>query len=102
MANKTNQTNTTLVIGVKIDSQAMTQALALSSKNYTSISSNYQRAIAAGTFRNIDTPNVSVRDGFNRADCDYFRPGERLPTETKLIQTACRDAYKRFGIVRNM
>jgi hypothetical protein len=60
-----------------------------------------ERATAIGTFRNIDKPGISVRDGFNREDYDFFRPGERLPTEVHGIQSACQMAYKRFSIVRN-
>lgn len=82
------------------DKDGLEQALAKATENYKNIE-GVQRSSAAGTYRNVD-PGISVRDGYNRSDYDYFRPGERLPTEIKLIQSACRQAYDKFGIVRNM
>lgn len=81
------------------DEKGMQSALATVSKAYKSI----DRANAsATTFRNIDSPHISVRDGFSRTDYDYFRPGERIPSDIKGIQLACCLAYRQFGIVRNM
>lgn len=62
-----------------------------------------QRATAApGTFRDVSAPRVSVRDGFDRSDYNYFRPGEAIPTDDKEIELACMQAYDRFAIVRNV
>lgn len=77
----------------------MEKALASVSKAYKSID---RASGSANTYRNIDSPNISVRDGFNRQDYDYFRPGERIPSDVKGIQSACAMAYRNFGIVRNM
>jgi hypothetical protein len=60
------------------------------------------QAGGANSFRDISSPNVSVRDGFDRDDYDYFRPGEALPRQDKYIQAACLQAYDRFALVRNV
>jgi hypothetical protein len=57
---------------------------------------------AAGVYRNIAPSNTSVRDGFDRRDYDYFRPGESVPTKDKDIIAACMQSYERIGIVRNV
>jgi len=84
------------------DPKGMAEALATASKNYKTIEPVTRSVAGATTYRNVDSPNISVRDGYNRSDYDYFRPGERLPTERQGIQSACKMAYKKFGIVRNM
>lgn len=62
-----------------------------------------QKASAALTgFRNAGGPGSHVRDGFDRRDYDFFRPGEQLPTRDKDVITACMQAYDRFPVVRNM
>jgi hypothetical protein len=61
----------------------------------------FHRASARNSFQNV-TPNTSVREGFARADYDYFRPGEQLPTEDSQIIDACMQAYDRIGIVHNI
>jgi hypothetical protein len=60
------------------------------------------RTTAGNTFRNISQPNVSVREGFDRRDYDFFRPGEQIPTKDVDIIGACMQAYDRIGIVRNI
>lgn len=56
----------------------------------------------ASTYRNIRAPNVSVRDGFDRQDYDWFRPGEMLPVRDDEIICACMQAYERFAVVRTV
>lgn len=60
------------------------------------------KTTAGNTFRNISQPNVSVREGFDRRDYDFFRPGEQIPTKDVDIIGACMQAYDRIGIVRNI
>jgi hypothetical protein len=60
-----------------------------------------EKARAANTFRDIQ-PHTSVRDGFDRRDYDWFRPGERIPTDPKGKIAACLQAYSRNGIVRHV
>jgi hypothetical protein len=62
---------------------------------------NNGRATAGNTFRNVSNPNISVREGFDRRDYDFFRPGEAIPTRDVDIIGACMQAYDRIGIVRN-
>jgi hypothetical protein len=59
-----------------------------------------QRATAAG-YRDVE-PGVNVRDGFDRADRDWFRPGEAIPTRDKDIIAAGMQAYDKVGIVHNI
>jgi hypothetical protein len=42
-------------------------------------------------FRNVQQPNTSVRDGFDREDYDLFRPASGCPpATTKSSAPACR------------
>jgi hypothetical protein len=64
------------------------------------------KAMAASTSRfrsfiNLDG-NTSGRPGFNRADYDYFRPDEAVPTEIKTIFANCDAVYNRVGLVKNV
>ena len=56
---------------------------------------------ASNTFQNISAPNVSVRQGYDRRDYDFFRPGEAIPTSDIDIIAACMQSYERIGLVRN-
>jgi streptogramin lyase len=56
---------------------------------------------SASTFKNI-SPNVTVRDAYDRRDYDYFRRGEEIPTDSRGIIGACMQAYKKFPIVNNV
>lgn len=60
------------------------------------------RSKGSNIFYNIAPNNTSVRDGFDRADYESFRSGERLPVKPKEIIYACNEAYKNFGIIRNI
>ena len=52
-------------------------------------------------FKDIET-NISVRDGFNRSDYEYFRPDEAVPKEQKAAVSACMEAYKKVGLIKNV
>ena len=60
------------------------------------------RSQGSNIFYNIAPNNTSVRDGFDRADYESFRSGERLPVKPKEVIYACEQAYKNFGIIRNI
>lgn len=62
----------------------------------------HRAAAAPGAYRDVSSPNVSVRDGYGREDYDYFRPGEELPAGDKDVQAACMAAYRRFPLVRSV
>ena len=47
-------------------------------------------------------PNVSVRDGFNKLDYNWFRPEESSPQEVKDVIGACMKAHYKFSLVRNV
>ncbi len=47
-------------------------------------------------------PNTSVRDSFSRNDYEYFRPEESVPRRSQEIISACMEAYRKIGIVRNV
>ena len=61
-----------------------------------------QRAYAGRErFKDLET-NISVRDGFNRADYEYFRPDESVPKEQKAAVSACMESYKKVGLIKNV
>jgi hypothetical protein len=45
---------------------------------------------------------VQVSSGFSRADRDFFRPDETIPTDPVEVIHACHQAYERFPIIRNV
>lgn len=59
------------------------------------------KTTGGSTFRNVSQPNISVREGYDRRDYDFFRPGEAIPTRDIDIIGACMQSYDRIGIVRN-
>lgn len=61
-----------------------------------------KRASAANTFLNIESPSISVRDGFDRDDYEYFRDGEEEPKTPKQGMLFGMRAYQTVGIVRNV
>lgn len=71
-------------------------------KAYTDGQAIVRTAKAGNTFRDVLQPNISVREGFDRRDYDFFRPGEQIPTRDVDIIGACMQAYDRIGIVRNI
>ena len=52
-------------------------------------------------YQNYDT-NTSVRNQFTRTDYEFFRPNEAIPHKSEEIILACRNAYRRVGIIRNV
>jgi hypothetical protein len=48
------------------------------------------------------TSDQSIRSPFNRMDYDLYRPNEKLPKRFREVIHACRGAYLRLGIVRNV
>lgn len=60
-----------------------------------------KKTVGTSSFKNVESPNISVREGFDRRDYDFFRPNEQIPVKDKDIMTACMQAYERIGIVRN-
>jgi len=69
---------------------------------YRGVSNNRAIAISSrDNYRDVES-NISVRDQYSRSDYDYFRPNERVPTKAKDILSACMDAYRRVGLVRNV
>lgn len=60
------------------------------------------KAIGTNIYQNITSPNISVRDGYNRSDYDFFRPDERLPETIEDVIFSCMKAKKQIGIIRNI
>lgn len=69
---------------------------------YTAYAQALEKATALSTYKNIAPGNVSIRDGYDKRDYDYFRPGERTPRDQLEVVTAAMQAYERVGIVRNI
>ncbi len=62
------------------------------------------RSLNSNVYENVYSPNMSIRDEFNRDDYDNYRVGEKLPTDPKGKIQACLDAYEKsgYGIVKNI
>jgi len=73
------------------------KAIAKSNNNGQAV----KKTVGTSSYKNIESPNISVREGFDRRDYDFFRPNEQIPVRDKEIMTACMQAYERIGIVRN-
>lgn len=58
-------------------------------------------ATASTRYSNIIT-NTNVTNGLEEIDRDWFRPESTIPTQPNQIMVACRQAYDRFSIVRNI
>jgi len=52
-------------------------------------------------YADYDT-NTSIRNQFTRPDYEFFRPNEAVPQQPEEILAACRNAYRRVGIIRNV
>src|SRR5690606_40846898 len=48
------------------------------------------------------TTDVRTRPEFTKADYDYWRPSEAIPSRFPDIIKACRSLYQKSGIVRNV
>lgn len=64
--------------------------------------SRSKKAEASNTYLNIESPSISVRDGFDRDDYEYFRDGENVPKTPKGAMKAGMEFYNEVGIVRNV
>lgn len=62
------------------------------------------KTIGTNIYEDVYSPNISIRDSFDRADYDYYRPGEYIPKDSKGKIIACMNAYKESGngIVKNI
>lgn len=60
-----------------------------------------QMIYASDRFSNVTT-NTSARDGFSRADYDWFRPEESSPKQIKDVVGVCMRAHYKFALVRNV
>ncbi len=62
------------------------------------------KSLASNAFQNAYSPNISVRDGFDRWDYENFRVDERIPTDDKGKVLTCMSVYKEsgFGLIRNI
>ena len=61
----------------------------------------YQCVGSRDTYRNFES-NISIREQFNRGNYEFFRPGESIPQKPEDIIAACRDVYRRVGLVHNI
>ncbi|MBY0525590.1 MAG: hypothetical protein K2R98_19450 [Gemmataceae bacterium] len=83
------------------DGTGQATAFASTAKALTNAEPFVQRTAGTNAYQNVAPGNVSVRDGYDRRDYDYFRPGEAIPTKPKEIIAACMQAYDRIGPVKN-
>lgn len=70
-------------------------------KNMDNQVDELQAIYASNRYSNIE-PNLTVRDGFSRADYDWFRPEESTPKDIKDTISACMKAHYKFALVRNV
>src|SRR4030067_2147840 len=62
---------------------------------------HYQAIAARDTYSGYEG-NVSVRDQFTRNHYETFRPAEAIPQKSSDIIGACRNAYRKVGLIRNV
>jgi hypothetical protein len=48
------------------------------------------------------TNDINIRNPFDRRDYDFHRPNERMPWQFRDVIYACRAAYLKIGVVRNV
>lgn len=84
------------------DGKGRTEAVAAASRSLARSEPVVFRANALSSYKDVAPGNVSIREGFDRADYDYFRPGERTPRNQLENVMACMKAYERVGLVRNV
>jgi hypothetical protein len=60
------------------------------------------RSVGTNVYMNVGPGNQSVRDGFNRGDYEYFRPGEAGPSTPKGWIDANMRAYEEHAILKNV
>ncbi len=54
-------------------------------------------SFASNTYQNAYSPNISIRDSFDKFDYQFYRPGEYIPVDEKGKIAACMYAYKESG-----
>jgi len=59
------------------------------------------RTQSTNIYVDVDT-NTHIRDGMNRSDYDFYRPGERSPRKLKELINVCDEACNNNGIVNNV
>lgn len=84
----------------KGDEKGKREALSNASSEYGVIVQR-ESTHASSLFTNVQN-NVSVRDGMNRRDWEYFRPEESIPRQMKANMAASMVAYRRVGIVKRI
>ena len=70
-------------------------------KQFDGFQEEVQMIHATDRYSNV-LPNISVRDGFNKLDYDWFRPEESAPQQIKDVISACMKAHYKFSLVRNV
>lgn len=62
------------------------------------------KSLSTTVYRDAYSPSISIRDEFDRADYDLYRPGEAIPTDDKGMIQASMRAYKKSGngIIKNI
>lgn len=83
------------------DDLQLSRAFAGLDDTYEGVNRSYGTNSFGRTFLDVGT-NTSVRSDFYRNDYDYYRPGERVPTNPVDIMRVCMKAYDRVGIVRHV
>jgi len=59
------------------------------------------RSTASSLYLNV-RPGMSVRDEMTRGDYESFRRSEALPERPEDVIRECMEAYRKFGVVRNV
>lgn len=84
------------------DDAGKQRAIAQASKACSDQMNLVDRAVGTTVYQNIAPQNTSVRDGFDKRDYDYFRPGEASPRTQRDVIAGCMQAYDKIGIIRNV
>ena len=92
----------TVATSDKFDAKSVEKALneAYNGIDDSQSSSHYTKA--SDIYKNIER-NISIRDGFNKKDYDYFREDERTDDiDHKEIKKKCKRVYRKNGLIRNI
>lgn len=68
---------------------------------YDQVNNIIHKSTGSNIYQNI-LPDISVRDGFDKRDYDFFRGSESTPRSQKQLIEACMKSYDRVHIVRNI
>lgn len=82
---------------VKVDDDNFIEVTNRAMASYDGLS----RAVGRDRYKDYDT-GTSVRNQYTRDDYEFFRPNESIPHKPEEILLACRNAYRRVGIIRNV